>query len=112
MTDLPKLVRLAPALFYIAAAIFFLVSVALLYLQAGTMSSAMNGVPPGPNDAFAAGVRGTMRLAIVGGVLQAAFGALLLVGFGIIARILLAIASSRSAASVFDARGTAHEDTH
>jgi hypothetical protein len=112
VTNLPKLVRLAPTLFYLAAAIFFLVSAALIFLQVGNMFSAMNAVPPAAVDAFAAGVQGTMRLAIVGGLLQAAFGALLLMGIGIISRILLAIASSRSVASVYDARGTSHEDTH
>ena len=111
MSDIPKLVRLAPILFYLAAAIFFLVSVTLLSLQAGNMSQAFNAAPQGGGDAFAAGVS-AMRLALVGGVLQAAFGALLLVGLGVISRILLAIASSRSVASVFDARGASHEDTH
>ena len=112
MNAIPKLLRRAPALFFVAAAIFFLVSITLLYLQAGTMSSALNEAPAGAGAAFAADFRGTMRLAMAGGVLQAAYGALLLIGMGVISRLLLAIASSRSVASGFEARGTSHEDTH
>ena len=112
MNPIPPFVRLAPALFYAAAAVFFLASLTLIYFQAGTMVPPPNSALSGGAEAIAAGVRGRMRLAMIGAVMQAAFGALLLAGIGVICRILLAIASGRSVASVFEGRGTTHEDRY
>jgi len=112
VSDIPQLVRRAPLIFYLAGAIYFVVALGLLSLQLGTMTAALDGAPPAAGEAFAANVRGTVRLAMIAGLLQAAYGALLLAGVGVISRILLAIWSSRSVSSVFEAPGASREDTH
>lgn len=81
MTDLPILVRRAPRIFYVAAVLVFIFSMALtLHEISATMGYANAG---GTNPA--------VRAMVLRALLQSALEALYLVGTGVLVHILLAI---------------------
>ncbi len=80
MTDLPKLVQRAPAIFYAAAILFFIGSVVLLHLQ---LKGSHNGLGA-PLDSYG-------QVALLNGWLLAAENSLFLAANGVIIHILLAI---------------------
>ena len=85
MSDLPRVVQRAPAFFYAGAVLFFIVSVVLLHLQLEN-SMGTGGADPSLSS--------YTRLAVLGGWLQAAEGAIYIAANGLLIRILLAIWSN------------------
>ena len=81
MRDLPILVRRAPGIFYGAAALAFVLSMALTFYEISTAMGYAND--DGTNPA--------VRMAVLRALFQSALEAMYLLGTGVLAHILLAI---------------------
>jgi hypothetical protein len=79
VSTLPRIILRAPVIFYGAAVLFFLASVALNYLELGTTMEYVNGSDP------------MVRLSRIRALYQGSLEALYIAANGVLAQILLAI---------------------